>query len=355
MKRPSAFLSLIQRYSSHFSWIAIYAVFFLSASAHQSTIVAFYLTNFAVIPMVFLWAFIYHFLAPKTLHTHRGMFYLICFCMLTFVSSLSTEMDIRFFSSLYDKGMIHISSRLEDAFKNATNHRVYLHFKYGFLQLTTMAVATTSWLLDERKRLNRLQREHRTMLELKYLRAQINPHFLFNALNCIYSLTLIQDEKAPDSVMKLSEMLRYVTDDCRSDLVPLQKEITYISNYIDFQRIRMEQEPDVSFDVQIQNPSHKIPPMIFQPMVENCFKHSRITEHQNGYIRVSLTESEKQISFVAENSKPHLEQSCEDKERTGIGLQNVQQRLNILFKDQATLKVDETDDKYRIQLCIKYS
>ena len=353
MKRPSAFLSLIQRYSALFTWIAIYAVFFLSASSHQTTIVAFYLTNFAIVPMVISWVFIYHFLAPKALHTHRGMFYIVCFCALILVSSLVTEADIRFFSGLYDKGLIHLSSRLEDAFKDATNHRIYLHFKYVFLQLTTMAVATTSWLLDERKRLNRMQREHRTMLELKYLRAQINPHFLFNALNCIYSLTLIQDEKAPDSVMKLSEMLRYVTDDCRSDLVPLQKEATYICNYIDFQRIRMEQDPNITFDVKMQTPTAMIPPMIFQPMVENCFKHSRIADHPDGYIRLSLIQDDRKILFIAENSKPKAEPASEDRERTGIGLKNVQQRLDILFKEKASVKVHETDTNYKIELCIK--
>lgn len=189
--------------------------------------------------------------------------------------------------------------------------------------------------------------------ELKFLRAQINPHFLFNALNCIYSLSLTKDEKAPDSILKLSDMMRFMIDDCRADHVPIVKEVAYIRNYIDFQKIRMENEPNLDFFCKIENDSYEIPPMIFQPMVENCFKHSRIIDNNNAYIKISLVQENGTVTFVTENSKHKSSFSQNDNERTGIGVYNVQQRLDILFGDNYSFDISEDDNVFKAKLIIK--
>ncbi len=353
MRKPSAFLSLIQRYPQLFTWVCIYVVFYLVSSSHQISPVAFILTNMAITPMIVVWAIVRYLLAPKMLHLHRLSFFLSCALLLALLSITYAAIDAHISNELHEQKLLVFPEHVEAAIQRGENRTTFLHAKYTFLLLTTMAITTISWLLDERKRLNHMQREHRARMELKYLRAQINPHFLFNALNCIYSLTMLKDDNAPDSVMKLSDMLRYVTDDCRSDLVPLQKEVTYIQNYIDFQQIRLENPADITFEVNMPNPAMKVPPMILQPMVENCFKHSRIIDHPDGFIHLSLQQEHKQLIFIAENSKPQEVASTEDKERTGIGLQNVQQRLSLLFREKATFQIKETDNSYRIELCIK--
>lgn len=353
MRKPSAFLSLIQRYPQLFTWICIYVIFYLISSSHQISSVAFILANMSITPMLLTWALVRYVHAPKLLHKHRGWFFFSCSALLVVLSYICVEVDDYVSLELYKQKLLVFPERVEAAIKRGENNTTFLHAKYGFLLLTTLAITTIAWLLDERKQLNRQQREQRARIELKYLRAQINPHFLFNALNCIYSLSLLKDDKAPDSVMKLSDMLRYVTDDCRSDLVSLQKEIDYIRNYIDFQQIRLENPADITFEADMVNPNYKIPPMIFQPMVENCFKHSRIIDHPDGYIHLHLKQNEKQLTFVAENSLPQEQQIAEDNERTGIGLQNVRQRLSLLFRDKATIDIQETDHSYRIELCIK--
>ena len=203
-------------------------------------------------------------------------------------------------------------------------------------------------------------REQQMQEQLKYLRAQINPHFLFNALNCIYALTMMKDEQAPSSVLKLSEMLRYVIDDCRADAVPLTKEVKYIQNYIDFQRIRMEREPDLTLDVQISDPAYTIPPMLLQPIIENCFKHSRLIDDPKAWVRISIRQNDSGLLFISDNSKPSAtnfsRQSAiigrQDEERTGIGLMNVQQRLAVLFGDKCSLKVIEDNSHYKTVLHI---
>ena len=352
LKKPAVLLSLIQQYPSLFGWMGIYAVFWISASSHQTAFAAMIISNMTIVPMLLVWAFIKYQLAPKALHRHQGIFYFSCLLLLIVVSVVATEADLFFVSELIERKMFRHSPEVEASIQRGENQRNWLHAKYIVLLLITMAITTITWLLDERERLNQLQRESRTQLELKYLKAQINPHFLFNALNCIYSLTLLQDEKAPDSVMKLSEMLRYVTDDCRSDRVPLQKEVAYINNFIDFRLIRMEQKPDIQFDCQIENPSYMIPPMVFQPMVENCFKHSRIGDQPDAYIHLSLLQKGKDLTFVAENSIPPHSATAEDKERTGIGLENVRQRMALLFGEKATIDVTTTDSTFRIELHI---
>ncbi|MBQ0057903.1 MAG: histidine kinase [Bacteroidales bacterium] len=348
MKRPSAFLSLVQQYPHGITWVLIYLMFILASASHQPLGSAFFISNTTILPMIFVWVITRFLLIPRLLPHNRMWYYIGCFVLLTIVSTIATEADLRIFSMLYKHG--HIDARTIEVHES----RTFVHGKYVFLLLTDLAVTTVSWLLDERKRLSRLSRETRTQLELKYLRARINPHFLFNSLNCIYSLTLMQDEKAPDSVLKLSEMLRYVTDDCGSDEVAIHKDIAYIRNYIDFYLIRMENKPDITFDCEIENQSHMVPPMIFQPMVENCFKHSRIVDHPDAYIHLRLTQNAKELRFVAENSKPKQEQLTEDKERVGIGLYNVQQRLELLFGNNYDIDVKEDKLKYRIELCIKY-
>ena len=353
MRKPSAILSLIQRYSSLFSWISIYLVFYLSSTVHQSPQVAFLITNSAILPMIIVWALIQYRLAPRMLHQRRVMYYLLCGIILAVISIASTEIDLIIYTHLYYNGELRLPPEVELSIQRGESQRVFIHTKYVFLLLTTMAISTISWLLDERKRLNVQQREHRNRLELKYLRAQINPHFLFNALNCIYSLTLMQDEKAPDTVMKLSEMLRYVTDDCQSEFVPLHKEVDYIRNFIDFQKVRMEHPADIRFDIDVKNSSHMVPPMLFEPMVENCFKHSRIIDQPDGYIHLHLKQTASELRFTAQNSRPDLPQN-QSKERSGVGIQNVRQRLELLFQDKATLDIQDTPSSYKVELCIKY-
>lgn len=353
MRKPSAFLSLIQRYPQLFTWVCIYIIFYLVSSSHQISPVAFILTNMNITPMIVVWAIVRYLLAPKMLHLHLLSFFLSCALLLALLSITYAAIDAHISNELHEQKLLVFPEHVEAAIQRGENRTTFLHAKYTFLLLTTMAITTISWLLDERKRLNLMQREQRARMELKYLRAQINPHFLFNALNCIYSLTMLKDDNAPDSVMKSSDMLRYVTDDCRSDLVPLQKEVTYIQNYIDFQQIRLEHPADITFQTDMESPNYKIPPMIFQPMVENCFKHSRIIDHPDGYIHLHLVQNGKCLTFIAENSIPADKQVIEDNERTGIGLQNVQQRLSLLFRDKATFKTQNNETNYRIELCIK--
>lgn len=187
-------------------------------------------------------------------------------------------------------------------------------------------------------------------LEMKMLKLQINSHFLFNALNNIYSMTYFENKEAPKYVAKLSQMLRYVLEDCEADHVPLSGEISYIENFIDFQRARFETAKDVTFNfTQNHIGEIQIPPMIFQPLIENCFKYCPL-QNDKSFIHIEIVVEQNLIRFVAENTQPLMKQPAD---KTGsIGLENLKNRLALIYKNNYCLDVFDEEDVYRVELTI---
>ena len=354
------FLNFVQRHHRTFIWVAIYCIMILLSSHHQSWMGALLLASVTILPMVIDSWMMRHIILPRLLHKSPLLFGVSSVVLIAMLVIAASALDIWAYSEF---NILHIDSSSPILSQDPSHHRVntiILHAKYTFLLLCTATTLTIDYLLTKRRQEAEAFHEQQMQEQLKYLRAQINPHFLFNALNCIYSLTMLKDDQAPDSVLKLSEMLRYVIDDCRADHVPLTKEVHYIRNYIDFQRIRMEHEPNLSFDVQISDPQYSIPPMILQPIIENCFKHSRLVDDPGAWIHITIRQNESGLLFTCDNSKPAAtsfsRQSAiigrQDDERTGIGLMNVQQRLAMLFGDACSLKVIEDDKHYKTVLHI---
>ena len=191
-------------------------------------------------------------------------------------------------------------------------------------------------------------------MELRYLKSQINPHFLFNALNNIYSMVYTHDDNAADGVLKLSEMLRYVLVDCQAEIIPLSKEINYIENFIDFQMMRMGGERDVVLEQDIEKEDFKIAPMLLQPIIENCFKYSRLETHPEGFVHVSIRQSGNSFSFVAENTvAPNVKPfngNMGVAKKSGIGQKNVQQRLMLHYGESYDFDIKQGNGTYTVKI-----
>lgn len=184
--------------------------------------------------------------------------------------------------------------------------------------------------------------------ELKFLKSQINPHFLFNSLHNIYASTIIQSEKAPEQLLKLSDILRYMLYDSNEESVSLEREITYLKNYLELAQLKDSRGLDVKFDVIEQHKGITVAPLLFIPFVENAFKHSQIEDLNNGYIHISLNTFDDGLNFKVINSKPLVEYS---KDRVGgIGLKNIQQRLELLYPSKHQLHIEETETTFKINL-----
>lgn len=187
--------------------------------------------------------------------------------------------------------------------------------------------------------------------ELKFLKSQINPHFLFNVLNNVYTLSLIQSKQTPEVVMKLSEMLRYMLYDSNQERVTLEQEIDYIQHYIALQQLKDEEPLDVATTLDIRNAKVHIAPMILIPFVENAFKHSKIEDTENGWVKIKLIEDGSSIRFEVRNSI--LAEGGAKDPTGGIGLKNVRRRLELEYPMKYELNIDQEDQQFVIQLAIQ--
>ncbi len=214
-------------------------------------------------------------------------------------------------------------------------------------------ISITILLATELKRKaenEKLLKEEKLGTEIKLLKAQINPHFIFNALNNIYSLTYTKSETAPESVLKLSEMLRYVFYDCSSDHVKLGAEIEYVSNFIAFQQMKSEHEQNIQFTYEGAKIDFDIAPMLFIPFIENSFKYSRIEEYIDAYVKIKLSSNDKFLSLEIKNSIPYQGKSLSG---NGLGINNVRQRLDLLYPDKYILDITDNETTFSVNLKIE--
>jgi LytS/YehU family sensor histidine kinase len=181
--------------------------------------------------------------------------------------------------------------------------------------------------------------------ELAFLRSQVSPHFLFNSLNNIYSLSYRKSDKAPDAILKLSELTRYMLYE-QLDFIPLEKEWDYIQNFISLQQLRYESALNIDIDFNNSNQKAQIAPYLLIPFVENAFKHGRVQD-DSFPLKISLESNEKQISFEVKN---RISSQQKDKDG-GIGLENVRRRLALLYPGKHQLLINKDADSFDI--CLK--
>lgn len=249
---------------------------------------------------------------------------------------------------------VNYISNILDAQKHLKNLEM-IKLVRNFFMLFQIVMISTIYLVQQRLKqqelINKEVVEEKLKTDLKLLKAQINPHFLFNALNNIYSLSYTKSDKAPESILELSKMLRYVIEDGDNEFVFLKSEIDYIESYIAFQRMRSPHEINVAFNFDQLEVNQKISPLLFIPFIENSFKYSRIEEHENAFIDIQFASSEKgKIEFSIKNSIP---ETAKAKSGAGTGIKNVKQRLNLTYPAKHKLKISEQDNTYSVNLNIE--
>jgi sensor histidine kinase YesM len=185
--------------------------------------------------------------------------------------------------------------------------------------------------------------------ELSYLKAQINPHFLFNSLNSIYSLAIIKSDQTAEAVMKLSNLMRYVILDVHIPFVPLEKELGYIKNYIELHRLRLADNIQINFRFSGNSEGFLISPFILVPFVENAFKHGT-SAIDPIYINIDISLVKNRLDFKVNNNKPT--KYFENQPSTGVGIENTRKRLEMIYKKNYTLKISDTDKKFEVDLIL---
>ena len=204
------------------------------------------------------------------------------------------------------------------------------------------------WLRSEQR--NKEIANEKLQAELSFLKAQINPHFLFNTLNNIYALASSQSELTAPAIMKLSSIMRYVLTDARNDLVPLEKEIIFTSHYIELQKMRLTDKTSIDFTINGDPLGRQIAPLLLLPFVENAFKYG-ISTREWSPIRILLEINKESLYFSISNQK-HLNTTLKVADNTGIGISNTKRRLDLLYENRYELIIDDKTNEFSVHLNI---
>jgi LytS/YehU family sensor histidine kinase len=194
-------------------------------------------------------------------------------------------------------------------------------------------------------------KEEKLHIELNSLKAQINPHFLFNTLNSIYALAVKNDEKTADAVINLSELMRYIIKDAHNNKVPLEKELNYISNYIDLQRSRLGNTARIYFTADGDARQKEIAPLLLITFIENAFKYG-INPDEDSEIRIQLDIKNTDLHLQVYNKKVKTGNAINS---TCIGIKNTKERLQLLYPSKHTISITDNNSYFLVNLTITLS
>ena len=212
-----------------------------------------------------------------------------------------------------------------------------------------LVVLFLALLLKIRNRLKQTEAE-KLHAELAYLKAQVNPHFLFNTLNSIYSLALEKSDRTPDAIVKLSSLMRYVLLETSREKVPLEQELTYLSDYIQLQQTRFEGSSLVDFSISGQHEGKSIAPLLLIPFIENAFKHG-VNPEEPSAILIRIDIMDDQLILLVTNKKLASPQPTPIP--SGLGIQNTRLRLQLLYPARFTLNIDDGTKDFSVSLTLK--
>ncbi len=224
-------------------------------------------------------------------------------------------------------------------------------FDLPYFFFVTIGISSVWIIIEQYKVKGQLISAEKSQVEaqLKFLKAQTNPHFLFNVLNNINFLIQKDSDKASDVLMKLSEMLRYQLYDADIGNIEIEQEVNHLKNYIELERVRMGKRLNLETNFRVIDGSVKIAPFLFLPLIENAFKHSSSTGISN--IRIDLIVNSKEIQLTIENSFPAGNQR-KNNNIGGLGLENLTQRLELLYPKRHQLTLEKKDKKYFTKLIL---
>jgi two-component system, LytTR family, sensor kinase len=189
-------------------------------------------------------------------------------------------------------------------------------------------------------------------VEIDYLRSQINPHFLLNTINNIYSQIITKDDTAPDSIIALSDLMKYLLHNAKEPSISLEQEINFIESYINWEKLKDSKKNNINFSKKGDYQNLQIAPLLLINFIENAFKHVGSNEGKTGIIEIQMNIKDDILEFMIENTKPNTIMKSDQKPEGGLGLKNVSQRLNVLYPQNHKLFFEETEDYFNVNLTI---
>lgn len=303
------------------------------------TIIPFLQDFFRYVLLLIFFYFNFYYLLPKLYFSNKKIYFFICiiFCFI-----------LIFLTSKY-----LFQNDFQPKFRLDKAHSLYPPPKHffdffgsGFFQF--IFVLIISFLIKLNQRFD-IIKEEKQIAEISYLKAQINPHFLFNTLNSLYALTLEKSKEAPNAVLKLSSIMRYVVTESSQDYVPLSKEINYIKDYIALQKLRINNDVIFSFNFIGDETGKSIAPLILIPFIENAFKYG-INPDEESEVKIEIAIIDYNLTLISKNKMVVHEISDDLKTETGI--ENTKKRLNFIYPNKHLLEISEIENEFIIRLNI---
>lgn len=319
-------------------WALVFgAWFFLRYEDYALASTAFKVTLIKVVDLAALIYFANYVLVPQLLYRKYYFLFALCFILLI---SLSSYFKMYIIGQVTNNpGLVNFSGN----WKARIYDNIIPHF---FLVMAGVAFKLMFDFVNMEKKMAEMARE-KAEAELSFLKSQINPHFLFNSINAVYFLIDKNNSEARNALHRFSEMLRYQLYEVKDKQIPVEKEIRFLKDYINLQKLRKDEHYKVDFYVSPAAAGFVIEPLLLLPLVENAFKHISHKDDGLNYIKVNLEKKDGVMEFEVENSK---EQQSVTEKQGGIGLQNVKRRLELLYPGKHELQIQNRPDVYKVNL-----
>ena len=219
-----------------------------------------------------------------------------------------------------------------------------------YIIITMLLKLSKSWFLVSWLQKELLEKEkQKTVVELKALKAQINPHFFFNTLNSIYSMALDKDDRLPGTVLQLSDLMRYFLYVSRDNFIPLEKDLTVVKEYIALQKLRSNPQLDIETKISGEISDQQIAPLLLITFLENAFKHGAKGSSGNTFIKLDIKVEKNKLNFTLENNKGIIDK-VNTGDHNGLGLENVKRQLELLYPGKHLLNIKDEQDRFVVAL-----
>jgi two-component system, LytTR family, sensor kinase len=333
--------AFLMKYKLHhlFFWMLLFGLwFFLRYEDYAAEETAFKVTLIKVTDLALLVYVTNYLLIPKLLYKRKYGWFALAFVSMIIISSVG---------KMYILSYVMNSAALR-SFSGNLKVRIYDNVIPHFLLV--LSGAAFKLMMDYTSMQQRLveMAKEKAEAELNFLKSQINPHFLFNSINSVYFLIEKNNKGAREALHKFSGMLRYQLYEMNGNSIPVEKEINYLKDYVDLQKLRKDEHYAVEFSCSPDVKGFLIEPLLLIPFVENAFKH--ISHHQNqlNFIQLNLCMNEGAFHFKVINSKEAAEKSTND--HSGIGLNNVKRRLELLYPGRHVLAIKDSENNFSVEL-----
>lgn len=331
------------KYKLHhvFFWMLVFGFwYFLRYQDYTVPGRAFLITLIKVIDLAMMVYIANYILLPQLFYKKKYGWFVLAFFLLVVTSSV---LKMNILGRIMDAPQLY---SLSGALKQRIYDNVIPHF---FLVIAGAAIKLMFDYSSLQQKMAETAKE-KAEAELNFLKSQINPHFLFNSLNSVYFLIDKNNAEARESLHKFSDMLRYQLYEVNGAKIPVEREISYLKDYVDLQKLRKDEHYTVSFNYSPQVSGFSIEPLLLIPFVENAFKHVSSHADKNNFVKLELTRNNGQFIFSTENSKDRTKTADA---YSGIGLKNVKRRLELLYPGRHELTIRDEKDIYRVDLKLK--